>query len=103
MTDRKTLLEKALGASTEEITVTILNSLIEDNRENPVIDSQTVGNNRIEVWFHRGFSGLTGKELTDLQQIFDIHEISIYGDVNMVGHSSDSGFEGTFHMIVSPA
>lgn len=103
MTDRETLLKKALGVTTEEITVSILNSILNDNKENPVIDSQDLGDNRIEIWFHRGFSGFSGTELADLQQIFTIHEISTYGDVEMVGHSRDTGLEGTFHMIVSPA
>lgn len=60
------------------------------------------GGDEIEVWM--GSPGaITGSELRDLQRLFEIGEMGVYGDPNLAGTPEGDRTDGAFHAVLSPA
>lgn len=66
-----------------------------------VLDVQYHNDGSFEVWIGQPGS-FTGDELSDIEVLFDVEEIGVYGDPELAGTEEDNGLEGTFYARVTP-
>lgn len=92
------ILSSVLGSDTEAITESILEAVV-DAPSVVVHDIQTLGNGDIEVWLN---AGLDGGELAEIQHLYDVREVGVYGDPELAGTREGSSTDGKFHMVLSP-
>jgi hypothetical protein len=64
------------------------------------VDVQQDDSGAFEFWLDNP-SSITGDELDDVQSLFEVHEIGVYGDPLLAGTDEGGPNEGLFHMVLS--
>jgi hypothetical protein len=90
------LLRAAFAGSSEDVVVAVLESLTSTE----VKDVQSHSSGEFEFWLDSP-PAITGDELDDVQSLFEVHEIGVYGDPLLAGTDEGGPNEGLFHMVLS--
>lgn len=93
------LLRRVFGTDAVSVTESILNKLISAPSD-AVYEVDELSDGDVEVWLSA--SGITGEEKDDIEVLYEIKEISVYGDPNMAGAVGGDEYDGKLYLRLDP-
>lgn len=80
----------------------IVRQVVIRTTDSDVVEIQGHDDGTFEMWFARTTAGFTGEELSNLQTLFEVKELGIYGDPQLAGTESGTELEGHLHAVLKP-
>lgn len=94
------LLHEAFGDNLEEITRSLLDTIVDGPSDTVVLDAQAASDGSdVEVWLS---TNLTEDELDAVESLYRVREVGVYGDPALAGTEAGGNLDGTVYLHLRP-